>query len=304
MTFRYLRKATLLVANDAQQIDLSELHFKFSIKQYDLQTPNNVTVRIYNPSKATSDKIQKEFTRIIIQAGYQESGFGTVFEGNIFQARKGREDSVNHYLDLSAADGDLETIFAIASASIVAGSTFQQRADLLAKALGVETGYIADLPSEKLPRGKVYHGMAADGLRDLSMSSNTRWSIQNGKLQIVPIDGYLPDEAVVLTAETGLIGFPEQTIEGIKIKCLLDPRIKIAGRVKIDNKSILQVGLNASRSSIPGSGFLPTIADDGIYRVIVQEMEGDTRGQAWYSDLICIAGDLPVTPSLLNRGYS
>ena len=57
-----------------------------------------------------------------------------------------------------------------------------------------------------LPRGKVMYGMARKYMRDTAKQTGTSWSIQDGKVQMVPVRGYLPGEAVVLTAETGLVG--------------------------------------------------------------------------------------------------
>lgn len=301
---QYLRKASLVVADGGQGLDLSQLHLKFDIRQGDLQTPNSATIRVYNLSDATARQIQKEFTRVILQAGYEAANYGVVFDGTIVQVRTGRENATDTYLDIIAGDGDEAINFAVVSTAIAAGSTFKDRVDALSKAMGVTQSHIADLPSGALPRGKTYYGMARDHLRDVAFSTDTKWSIQNGELQIIPLNGYLPDEAVKLSANTGMIGLPEQTQDGIRIRCLLNPRIKVGGRVQIDNKSIQQAHLDLSVQGSASNAFLPSIADDGFYRVVVNEMVGDTRGNDWYSVLICIAMNEAVPPSLVARGYS
>jgi hypothetical protein len=43
---------------------------------------------------------------------------------------------------------------------------------------------------------------------------------------------------VVLTADTRLIGMPTQTMDGIMVKCLLNPLLLVNGRIKLDNASI------------------------------------------------------------------
>ena len=40
---------------------------------------------------------------------------------------------------------------------------------------------------------------------------------------------------------------------------------------------------------------------DGFYRVFVAEHEGDTRGQAWYTNLILLAVN-PTTRKVVNPG--
>ncbi len=304
MERQYLRKASLVVVDGRQGLDLSQLHLKFNIRQGDLQTPNSAVIRVYNLSDARAKQIQKEFTRVILQAGYETANYGVVFDGSIVQVRRGRESATDTYLDIIAADGDEAINFAVVSTAIAAGSTFKDRVDALSKAMGVTQGHIADLPAGSLPRGKTIYGMARDHLRDVAFSTDTKWSVQNGELQIIPLNGYLPGEAVVLSANTGLIGMPEQTQDGIRVRCLLNSRIKVGGRVQIDNKSIQQAHLDLSVQGSASNAFLPSISDDGFYRVVVNGMDGDTRGGSWYSDMICIAMNEAVPPSLVARGYS
>ena len=307
MSTQYGRVASLVVADGISALDLSQLHLKFQIKQFDLQTPNTAQIRVFNVSDQTAQKVQTEFSRVVLQAAYEGGDIGTIFDGTLVQVRRGRESPVDTYLDLSAADGDVASNFAVVNAAVAAGSSFADRAKALTQAMGqhgVREGYTCPLPEGKLPRGKVMFGMARDHLRDLAFATDTKWSVQNGELQIIPLEGYLPGEAVVLTSATGMIGLPEQTQDGIKVRCLLNPKIKIGAQVKIDNKSIQQAQLQLSAQGSAQNAFLPSISDDGLYRVVVCEHSGDTRGNEWYSDLICIALGQGVTPGLVSKGYA
>lgn len=307
MTQQYLRAFSLVVADADKGLDLSQLHVKFSIKQWDLQTPNTCQVRVYNVSDDTAKGVQKEFSRIVLQAGYEDGDLATIFDGTLVQVRGGHESNVDSYLDLSGADGDAAANFAVVNAALKAGSSFADRVAALAKAMephGVTLGYVAPMPAGTLPRGKTMAGMARDHLRDIAFATDTAWSIQNGQLQFVANTGSLPGEAIDLNSASGLIGFPEQTQDGIQVKCLLNPQIKIGGLIKINNADIQQAQLNLSIQGAAQNAFLPSIADDGLYRVIVCEHSGDTRGNEWYSDIIAIAMGQGVTPGLVSRGYS
>lgn len=306
MSRQYLRRAQLIAGTGEHALDLSALRLKFSTRQCDLQTPNTATIRVYNLADATAQQIQTEFTRVVLQVGYEGGDFGVLFDGTIVQVRRGRESAIDNYVDIIAADGDEALNFAIVSLAMDKGSTFRDRVEALARAMKVPVGHLAELPASQLPRGKTYYGMARDHLRDIAASTDTKWSIQNGQLQFIPLQGYLPTEAVVLSAATGMIGVPEQTQDGIKVRCLLNPRIKIGARVNIDNKSVQQAHLNLSMTpeAAQAAGMLPSITDDGFYRVVVAEHEGDTRGGAWYSDLTCIAMNDPVPPALVAKGYT
>jgi hypothetical protein len=154
-----------------------------------------------------------------------------------------------------------------------------------------------------LPRGKVLFGLARVAIRDEAENLSSTWNISNGEVNVVPLVGYLPGEAVVLTSKTGLIGRPEQTQEGLRARCLINPRIRLGGLVRIDNASINQTlqqkdheipGAQAPYNKYAGIEQYATITSDGLYRVYVAEHHGDSRGQAWWTDLILLAVD-PVT---------
>lgn len=307
MSGQYLRSCTLIASGiDGDGLDLSNLHIEFRVKQWDIQTPNNAIIRVWNLKPDTSKRIEKEFTRVTLQAGYDGADTGVIFDGTIVYIRRGRENATDTYLDIFAADGDAAYNFAIVNASLAAGSKPEDRLKAIAAAMekyGVTQGATpADgLGDSELPRGKVLFGMARDSLTDLTSTTLTTWSIQNGQINVVEKGGYLPDEAVVLNSKTGMIGLPTQTEDGINVRCLLNPKIKVAGRVQIDNASIQRATVSLQYTAV---NFFPSVTDDGFYRVIVVDHIGDNRGQDWYSDLTCVAVDDTVTIGLGQRGYS
>lgn len=303
MPDQYLRKCSLVVSvsGGSDGLDLSELRVVFRTSQADTQAPNNAAIRVYNLSDETSNQIEKEFTRVTLQAGYQEGAFGIIFDGGIKQTRRGRENATDTYLDLLCADGDQGYNFGVVNTSLAAGSTPAERLKAATDAMagyGVQQGYTPELAGGILARGKVLYGMARNHLNQVTQTTGTTWSIQNGQVQVLPLTGYLPGEAVVLTSKTGLIGQPEQTEQGIRAKCLLNPKIVCGGLVKINNADINRTvnltGAPVRFDQYTGLQLLATVADDGLYRVYVAEYEGDTWGNEWSTDLTCLA----VNPSV------
>ena len=306
------RAASLFVASPTGDgIDLSDLHFRFRVSNADQETPNTMVVRIYNLSPDTvrsiTGRTPVEFTRVILQAGYHGTSVGVIFDGTIKQFRRGRENSVDTYLDILAASSDIEYNFGVCNQTLAAGSTPAQRIAAIASQMGLGVNAPGPYTGGVLPRGKVLWGMGRALMRCEANSQNASWSIQDGMAQVVPLAGYLPGEAVVLSAASGLIGIPEQTEQGVRARCLLNPKLRIGGLVQIDNASISQI----SQADLKASGFpvsslpvgqlpydryaglqLPAdIAADGLYRLYVAEFEGDTRGPAWYTDIIGLALD-------------
>ncbi|MCB4360914.1 phage protein [Quatrionicoccus australiensis] len=308
-TKQYMRKASLIVGNvDEHALDLSELRFQFSTRRGDFQTPNSADIRIYNVSDKTADRIrqtlpQPEFTRIVVQGGY-DGNFGVLFDGEIIQVRHGRESPTDTYLDITAADGDSAYNYSVTAMSLAAGSTPNDEVSAILKDMarhGVTAGHVPDLPGNPLPRGKVIYGMSRDALRNVAENTQTSWSIQDGKLQMVPETSYIEGEIPVITSATGMIGLPTQTQNGINVRVLLNPNIKIGQAIKLDNKSIqgFRFGLGVKQQlGNENAEALAKVNNDGLYYVMLAEHSGDTRGDAWYSDLVCLAIDASVRPSI------
>lgn len=306
MSNQFGRKIGLVVYNGPGQagLDLSQMRIRFNVSQNDLQTPNSARIRIYNLKGQTAQQVKGEFQRVTLQAGYDyPNGTGVIFDGTIKQVIFGHETNVDSYTEILAADGDLAYNNAVCSASLSAGATSIDQLKVILKAMepfGVTQGYVPDIPLTALSRGKVMMGLARDSARDLATSIGASWSIQNGKLTLIPLTGYLPGEAVVLSSATGLVGFPEQTPGGINVTALLNPRIKIGTLLQIAAEDINEGLVTTAGPMVfaqsprleTQSFLIAKISGAGFYKVLVHEMEGDTRGENWYSKIVCLAVDM------------
>lgn len=295
---QWIRKINVIVDGGGKALDLSGLHIQFSITKSDAQTPNEAEVTIYNMTDETANLIKREFRNITIQAGYIDH-YGVIFQGNIKQVKLGKENGTDKFLKIYAGDGDAAYNFAVVNTTLAAGATDEDKVNAATGAMGghgASKGSVTGLGKSKLTRGKVMYGMARDVMRQTSESNGTSWSIQNGKVQVVPIDGVLPTQAVVLNSKSGLIGTPEQTNDGITAQCLLNPMLSISGRVKINNGDILEADIKKdkpSKKDKPDKQDKPDkparITDDGFYKLLKVDYVGDTHGNDWYCNLVCLA---------------
>lgn len=295
---QYIRNCKLIVATGSGNgLDLSNLRIKFAVKRSDTVTPNTADIRVYNLDEKTAIQIRKEFTRVILQAGY-EGNQGVIFQGNIKQVIIGRESATDTFIDIIAGDGDRAYNYAIVSTTLAAGSRPADQINAASNAMsakGTTLGHTGDLPPNQLPRAKVMYGNARKFLTDAADTTAKIWSIQDEKITFVGKNAYLPGEAVLLTSKTGMIGTPQQTNEGVNVKCLLNPNIKVSTRIKIDNASIQAFKINLAVPNSPANIPAPLSAD-GVYYVLVVEHQGDTRGVEWYSNLICLLIDATTNP--------
>jgi len=304
---QYGRKISLLVGTDSSALDLSAFRIKFTVRRGDYQTPNSLDVRVYNVSSNTANLITKEFSRVVLSAGYDGGNFGLLFDGTLKQKRTGRESATDTYLDLTAADGDEAYNFSVMALSLAAGATPANSIEAFVQAMtphGVNKGYIPQLNQSGSVRGKVFYGMTRDELRDFANQNGCGWSIQDGKLTVIPLRGYIPGEVPVLSSATGLIGIPEQTQQGINMRVLLNPTIKIGQTVKLDNTTVNQMRFGLDQGSQAQNQALSQQVKtnvDGLYYVMCADHYGDTRGNEWFTDLICLAVDATITQNVQGQ---
>lgn len=294
MTRQWIREFGLTIETDSGSIDVSELRGRFKVRYVTVQSPNAAEIIVTNLKEETAQKIKKEGQKVTLTAGYQD-GFAVIFSGNIIQKRVGRENPVDTYLAIVAQDSDKAYNFATMSKTLAAGSTFKDQVDAVLEAMkpyGVTKGFIGDLGSQKMPGPRVLFGMARDVMREIATSTRASWTLENGKLDVVKANETKPGEAIVLNSQTGMIGRPVETFDGVIARMLLNTRVKPNTLLKIDEKSIDAGAFSADTLATAQNENLATnIAADGLYKVVVVEHHGDSRGNPWYTEVVCHRAD-------------
>ena len=288
MTTQYKRQAKLLIGAGTSLIDLSEMAIEFEVQAPNVETPKTAYIRVYNLSPDTAKRVTTEGAQVILSAGY-EGNFGTIFNGQLIQARIGRENGTDTYLDLTAAVGDYTYNHGFLNFTVSAGSDVTGRLGMIANAVGLKTGVIQAPPdAPKLPRGQVFFGLARDHLRTQCATIGADWCINdNGELDVISRGSYKPGDVPVITAATGMIGVPEQTEIGIKVRCLLNPNLQQNMLVQLDNASIKQFRFSTNIYDQVKAALVAPVSADGLYKVLFVNHVGKTRGNDWYTDLVC-----------------
>ena len=252
------------------------------------------------------------------------TNYGLIFSGDIRFTINGRDNPTDTWVLVQAASEYNAFLFASTKTTLAAGYTTKDLLDLTMKgfnAYGITPGVIGDMPATVFPRGLPLYHSNRDIMDDIAKMCSGTWQMVDGQLNMIPEDKYL-EEAIVLNSQTGLIGMPQQTMSGgVNVRCLINQNIKINGLVQIDQASVYRSQLDNSEISrsqgrvseqntngnltVTGSTQNPaSVAADGVYIVKAIDYTGDTRGQAWYMDLMCLArgaADLQST-SALNKG--
>ena len=141
MTTQFNRKVSLLIGAGSSQIDLSEMEIVFQVQAFTLETPATAFIRVFNLSSDTARRVTVEGAQVTLAAGYA-GNFNTIFNGQLIQARIGRENGTDTYLDLTASVGDYVYNHGFVNMTMVAGSTVIGRLGQIASAVGVKLGTV------------------------------------------------------------------------------------------------------------------------------------------------------------------
>lgn len=286
------------------------LRITFEITMKDISTPNVARIGIFNLTDASTNPAFYVGKRVKVSAGYVTGSSYVLFDGEIIQSRNLRADVTDKVLAILATDKGEARNYAVVNKTLSAGHTYNDRVMACfepMKALGIGLGYIdtAALSKTKFPRGAALFGNVKDHLRQICTATRTSWSIQQGKLQILSNDKALPGGEIVLNSRTGLVGMPVQTIQGIEGVCLLNGTMAPGCVVRIDQKSIQQAEYDPSVTGDPNNKLLDQfgISRDGRYKVFYVGHVGDSRGEPFFTNFICVKLEaLSASVALSSRG--
>ena len=294
MTRQWKRFFGLQIEGESGTVDVSNLRGRFKVRYTVVQSPNAADIIVTNLKEETAQLIRKEGQKVTLTAGY-EDGHAIIFTGNIIQKRVGRENPVDTYLAIVAQDSDRAYNYATVSKTLSAGSTFKDQVDVVLEAMkpyGITKGYISDLGGRQMPGARTFFGMARDTMRDIATATGSFWTLENGKLDVVKAKDTKPGDVIVLNSQTGMIGRPVQTFDGVIARMLLNTQVRPNTRVKIDEASIDAAAFSANTLATKDNANLATgIATDGLYKIVVVEHHGDTHGNPWYTEVVCHRAD-------------
>ena len=284
------RKYRVIIdVGNGKALDVSDLRCSFEIIKSSYFNAQQSIVTIYNLNPSDENLLIQEGQRIIIEAGYAGSQYGKIFEGNVIQPLRSKENGVDYKLTLVSMDSDRYITYGLVG---VAMSAKQSSRDAI-KACASRANYptktnVITTSSIKYPRGKVMFGSPTTYLNQLAKSENAQYYNEDGSINIVAAKDLSSNEIFSFGPDSGLIGTPTQSQYGITCKVLLNPRLKVNSLFHIDNKKIENFRYTMGQAVRP-------LDSEGIYRVIKMTHSGDTRGQDWFTEIEAIsqAGMLP-----------
>lgn len=296
---RFDRVYRLLVGKPNQKgLEIRQpMRVTFEISKDAQEEPNDHKIRIYNLAADTRRALEEPGLRCVLYAGYAEEGGPLLMaSGSVVYAYTWYElpDVVT---ELAVKDGYTEVRDTAVSIGLGAGAQASAIIRDVARQMGLPLVMADDVPDRRWQQGFSFYGAARTALHKVTQGTGLEWSIQNQQLQVVRRRGTTRRKAVVLAADTGLIGYPERTREAAREKA----------RVR-DSQTNDDVRLVSARQQLDGwrvtSLLLPTINPGDLVklesrtvqafqRVEAVRHNGDSAGGDWQSELQLVDPHLP-----------
>lgn len=264
-------------------IRITELQLQFNVSKSADQKrkPAGATIEVYNLSKSSIQLLARDYVEAKLEVGYVATGLHTIVSGNVKEVstRDRGVDTVTTIL-IGEAYSDLQQTRT--GGTLPAGRDGEALIEMIRGTMpGVAKGaYTGQGIKKVLPYGYPLNGSPKEALDTFCEANNLEWRVDNGALYVTDEAGLVnknKELAPVISATTGMIGIPFRRTEkgkkakgsktrrpGIQFNCLLKPEL------------------------VPGA-LIYLLSEDikGWYKIIDIQMQGDYRGNDWYSSCFC-----------------
>lgn len=241
-------------------VEIDGLRVRFRVRRIPGKQ-DSATLDVWGLDLDTYQQIGDYRTITRLVAGYEVGPLGDVCQGQTVR------DSVRR----EVADGEVVTSWQLQEsatyfqdvrlAAAWSGEvTSDELLDYVARQIGATRAFQAAPRTVTYARGYVLPPDWRAALTSLALDVGARWSIANGRLLLVPLDGSaVRTRALALGPDSGLLGWPQQSDGGnIIVRSLLQPGLLPGDAVRVEGD---------------------TLAGD----YVVQELEhsGDVWGDDW-----------------------
>lgn len=288
---RFDRVYRLLVGKPNQKgVEIVQpIRITFDVRKDTEEEPNDHTIRVYNLAAATRRALEEPGLRCVLYAGYADEGGPLLMASGsvVFAYTKFEQPDV--VTELVVKDGYTEVRDTAISIGLGPGAQASAIIRDIARQMGLPLVMADDVPDRRWQQGFSFYGAARTALHKVTQGTGLEWSIQNQQLQVVQRRGTTRRQAVVLAADTGLLGFPERTREAAREKA------KVRDQTTGDNVNLVSAQQQRDGWRVQ-SLLLPTLNPGDLVKLESKSVEaflrveglqhsGDSAGGNWQTEL-------------------
>ncbi len=219
---------------------------------------------------------QQRFNNVIVSAGDDKGGVAVVFKGSIMEAWAEGQDPPDIVFHVSAFSGMFERFKPIPPTSYNGTVDVATAFKGIANQMGLDfenNGVTGSISNPYWP------GDAGSQIAAMAKAANCDAFIDTvtSTLVATPKGGARGTQAVLLSKDTGLVGYPNFSQTGVQLKSLYNPNLVFLGRVTVQSQ------LTAANGT-------------WVIAAIDHELESQVPGGAWFTNVECsqLGHELPL----------
>lgn len=293
---RFDRVYRLLVGKPNQKgVEIVQpMRITFDIAKDAAEEPNEHVIRVYNLAETTRRALEEPGLMCVLYAGYAEEGGPLLMAAGsvVFAYTKFEQPDV--VTELIVKDGYAEVRDTAVSIGLGPGAQASSIIRDIAREMGLPLIMAEDVPDRRWQQGFSFYGAARTALHKVTQGTGLEWSIQNQQLQVVARKGTTRRQAVVLAADTGLLGYPERTREAAREKA------KVKDKTTGDDVNIVSARQQRDGWRVT-SLLLPTLNPGDLVKLESRTVEAFLRIEALRSTGDSAGGDWQTELELVDR---
>jgi hypothetical protein len=251
------------------------LDIKVRVTKYanPLQNEADITIaglaqstRDYVLTNATPFTLRRSFKRVVVWAGRQSYGAAQIYSGDIITATSTEPPNVVLNIKAKTAWALKGTMTGMSMPPV---SQLSQIAQATASNMGMQLSFSA---SDQQVQNYAYSGSAAGQVDAISNIGGVNAYIDDSTFVVKNANASTSAFGRTLSAATGLVGKPELTDQGVKLKYMFDPKSRLGALIPLN--SITNPNLN-------GNYICYQLTYDLCSRDVAFYCEADCRRQGW-----------------------
>ena len=295
MARRFLRRVRVNVGDDAQRFVIEDLLIRFDIRRQTTATPASGYVEIWNLSDRSETRIRARGETVLLEAGYGDR-LEAIFLGDVRRIRRESTETDRRPewspVEISRQGQDRITrIYVGGAVSKQAAAVFSRTyegqvavrtivIDMIA-ALGLDVGDLSLIPDDTKTNFRYNGGLVGIALERLIEPYGIRWYEEGGRANFTRTGQSGDDrrDGIRISERTGLIGVPTRTDDGLRLRTLLDHRLRLDKIVRVES-SVLSEGAEGSPTNERAAEYTGS-----HWKIVEVRHAGNNRANEFYTEI-------------------
>lgn len=197
-------------------------------------------VTIFNLSRVNEQQIYDRGTRITVDAGYPGGQIGQIYNGTVQRVQRSRKNLARlTKINLGGMTYAPSVAGGFTARSYAGAVSVRSVVRDLAADMGLTVGPLDAIPATATVQDAAWSSQTTLALTQVLLGVGVTWYEDDGLLRTKAANRAQPDSLTSLVSpNTGLIGSPVETDEGIEIKMFLNPVAQRGGIIQLSSETI------------------------------------------------------------------